>query len=87
MAERFNEPNYCAYVMGFFPGCLHCEVEFSVEQVCGTGKKAVETVNNRIVEDVEALAAKTGLQYRVCVPGDYRNPKWYNDTRRVNVAW
>lgn len=86
MTKRFNEPNYSAYVMGYRPGSGFCEVDFRVEQVCRKGKASVEAVNNRVIEDIEGLAALTGLEYRVCVPENYSDPKWYNDTRRVDVV-
>ncbi len=80
-----NTPNYSAYVMGMLPGRGFVEVEFTIEQVCRPGRAAVEAMNNRIVEHVEGLKSVTGLDYRVCLPGDYGAPCWYNEPRRVDI--
>jgi hypothetical protein len=84
--EQFNTPNYCAYVMVFAPGCPHAICDYKIQQVVRNTDDDLERKNRQIVEDVEGHRDKTGLEYRVCLPGDHKNPVWWEHTRRVDIA-
>lgn len=86
MARSKRNPNYQAFVLVFTPGNPHSIAEYTIEQEVLPRADKLEVANRRVVETLEDLRDRLGLDYRVNLPTDHRDMNWWNGSRVVTIG-